>query len=266
MRRTVMIVAAASLLLAAAPETASGATPRPPLRGTNWVLTDRVSIGTPLDDVAVNAVFGAKRVSGTSGCNGYTSSYTTSGSRMTITNDGVSTLIACSGAAGKVEPAYLAALARVGRWRITGTTLTLSTRTGRRLLVYRASVGEQALRGSWEITSLYTGNAISSPVAGATLTLEFAGGRVAGNGGCNTFEGPFEVRGTDKITLGPLASTRRACADPAADTQEQQYLAALELARTYEVTGNQLTLFRDGGTIAVTAQRASNKQPVPASK
>ena len=74
MRRTLMIVAAAGLLLAACARDA----PRPlrardpPLRGTNWVLTDRVSIGTPLDGVAVNAVFGAKRVEGTSGCNGYT--------------------------------------------------------------------------------------------------------------------------------------------------------------------------------------------------
>jgi heat shock protein HslJ len=258
MRRTLMIVAAAGLFLAAAPATsATASSARPPLRGTNWVLTDRVSLGTPLDGVAVNAVFAAKRVSGTSGCNGYTSSYTTNGSRMTITNDGVSTLIACEGAAGKVEPKYLSALARVGRWRITGTTLTLSTRAGRRLLVYRASVGADALRGSWEVTSLYTGDAISSPVPGSALTLKFTDDTASGDSGCNTYTGPFAVSGSDIIKLGPFASTLRACADPAVGTQEQQYLAALDLAKTYQVTGNQLTLFRDGGTIAVTAQRAS---------
>lgn len=258
MRRTLFIVATAGLLLAAAPTTsADAASARPPLRGTNWVLTDRVSIGTPLDGVAVNAVYAAKHVSGTSGCNGYTSSYTTNGARMTITNDGVSTLMACQGAAGKVEPKYLDALTRVGRWRITGTTLTLSTRAGRRLLVYRASVGADALRGSWEVTSLYTGDAISSPVAGSKLTLVFDGKQVSGDSGCNTYSGPFETSGTDAITLGPLASTQRACADEAVGTQEQQYLAALGLAKTYEVTGNRLTLFRDGGTIAVTATRAT---------
>jgi len=246
------------VVAALAPGVAGGATrSRPPLRGTNWVLTDRVSIGTPLDGVAVDAVFGAKRVEGSSGCNGYSSSYTTNGSRMTITNDGVSTLMACEGAACKVEPKYLAALTRVGRWRITGTTLTLSTRAGRRLLVYRASVGAQALRGSWEVTALYTGDAISSPVAGSTLTLVFTATEVSGDSGCNTYSGPFETSGTDAITLGPLASTLRACADPAIGTQEQQYLAALELAKTYQVTGNELTLFREGGTIAVTAQRTS---------
>src|SRR5215207_8483275 len=107
MRRTLMMVAAAGLLLAAAPATSSAATSaRPPLRGTNWVLTDRVSLGTPLDGVAVNAVFAANRVSGTPGCNGYSSSYTTNGSRMTITDDGVSTQMACEGAAGTVETKY----------------------------------------------------------------------------------------------------------------------------------------------------------------
>jgi heat shock protein HslJ len=227
------------------------------LRGTNWVLTDRVSLGTPLDGVAVNAVFGSKRVEGSSGCNGYSSSYTTDGRRMRIRNDGVSTLMACEGAAGKVETRYLDALTRVRRWRVTGQTLTLSTLAGRRLLVYRASVGAQALRGDWRVTSFYTGNAISSPIGGSDLTLAFDAKEVSGNGGCNTFTGPFEVTGNDKVTIGPLASTLRACADPTLDTQEQQYLAALGVAKTFEVVGDGLTLFRDGGTIAVTATRTS---------
>ena len=56
----------------------------PPLRGTNWVLTDRVSLGTPLDGVAVDAVFDGKRVTGSSGCNGYNQLVHTNGPRMTI--------------------------------------------------------------------------------------------------------------------------------------------------------------------------------------
>jgi heat shock protein HslJ len=85
----------------------------------------------------------------------------------------------------------------------------------------------------------------------------FAGTTASGDSGCNTFTGPVSLTGLDRIALGPFASTLRACADPTVGAQEQQYLAALALAKTYEVTGNQLTLFRDGGTIAVTAQRAT---------
>src|SRR5260221_14660684 len=89
----VVLAVGATASTGIAPAVAGGKSSTP-LRGTNWVLTDRVSIGTPLDGVAVDAVFGAKRVEGSSGCNGYSSSYTTNGSRMTIKNDGVSTLIA----------------------------------------------------------------------------------------------------------------------------------------------------------------------------
>lgn len=261
MRRVLPLAAFVAVLCAsvgAVGTPAGAATSVPtPLRGTNWVLTDRVSLGTALDGVAVNAVFGTKRVEGSSGCNGYSSSYTTDGRRMRIRNDGVSTLIACEGAAGKVETKYLDALTRVRRWRVTGQTLTLSTATGRRLLVYRASVGARALQGDWRVTSFYTGNAISSPIGGSDLTLAFDAGQTSGSGGCNTFSGPFEVTGRDGVSIGPLASTLRACADPAVDTQEQQYLAALGLAKTFKVVGDGLTLFRDGDTIALTALRTS---------
>ncbi len=256
MRRSLILVATAAVLLTATPA-AFAARRQLPLQRTHWVLTDRVSIGTPLDGVSVDAVFDGTHVTGSSGCNGYSWGYTTDGRRMTLKDNGVHTLMACEGAAGKVEPAYLKRLGQVGRFRITGSNLTLSTRSGRRLLVYRASTGKAALRGGWNVTGFYTGDAIQSPVVGSTLTLEFAGDRASGNSGCNTFDGGYTLSGVDRIELGPFRSTLRACADPAVGTQEQQYLHALELAVTYRVSGSQLTLFRPGDTIAATLQRAN---------
>ena len=75
------------------------------------------------------------------------------------------------------------------------------------------------------------------PVARAgerALTLEFADARVSGNGGCNTFDGGYRVRGVDRIHIGPLAATLRACADSALNDQETRYLAALQLADAYQ--------------------------------
>ena len=107
------------------------------------------------------------------------------------------------------------------------------------------------------MTNLYTGDAVQSPVPGTALTLEFAGDRASGNSGCNTFDGGYTVSGVDRIALGPFRSTLKACADAALTTQEQQYLGALGLATTYQVTGKTLTLFRAGGTFAATLERAS---------
>jgi heat shock protein HslJ len=44
------------------------------------------------------------------------------------------------------------------------------------------------------------------------------------------------------------------CTDDALNTQEQHYLAALQLATSYRITGNRLDLLRDG-TIAATFDR-----------
>jgi heat shock protein HslJ len=255
-RRVAAIVAVALSLLGTS--AAHVATSSVPLRGTNWVLTDRSQLGAPLGDATMNAVFDASSVDGRSGCNGYRRSYTTHGASMSIADDGISTLIACEGPEGALERAYLARLGRVGHYRIAGTTLTLSTRGSRRLLVFRAAVGKRVLADRWNATSLYTGSAVSSPIPGSVVTLAFGELWVSGAAGCNTgFEGPVTLSGIDGIALGPLRTTLRACIDPGVSAQVDQYVQALELARTYRVTGNELTLFRADGTIAATFRRAT---------
>jgi heat shock protein HslJ len=44
----------------------------------------------------------------------------------------------------------------------------------------------------------------------------------------------------------------KACADEKLSTEEQHYLAALQLAKSYRIRGDQLELQRPGGTIAAT--------------
>ncbi len=63
----------------------------------------------------------------------------------------------------------------------------------------------------------------------------------------------------DDISIGPLASTMKACTDDALQTQEQHYLAALQLAKTYRIRGDQLELQREGGTIAVDLRARRNR-------
>jgi heat shock protein HslJ len=251
------MVTMASAALGAGTPSAGGATAATPLVGTNWVLTGIQSPRVRVGDVPVSAVFGTdNRLSGQNACNSYNSTYTVTGSRLAIDTDAmVTTLANCTPAENRVARAYTARLASVRRFAISGSVLTLTNSSGQALLTFRSTPPAQAILGKWTAISYYTGSAVQSVAIGSTLTAEFTKTMVSGESGCNTFSGGYTTSG-DTIDIGPLASTLRACADPAVSTQEQQYLAALELATTFRVTGTRLDLFRNGGTIAVTYEKA----------
>jgi heat shock protein HslJ len=226
-----------------------------PFEGTQWVLRDAGTLADGGASVTVSARFEDGTVSGDSGCNTYTTGYTISGSTVAIGDNIATTQIACPPLPTAVERAYLGAFAQVTKYVVKGSLLTLSSDDNRVRLAYEASGGESAISGSWVATGFYTGTAISSPVVGSKLTADFADGAVSGDGGCNRFNGSYTLNG-DSIKIGPLAATQRACTDAGIGTQEQQYLAALELASTYAVTGAQLELQRADGGIAVTFTKA----------
>jgi len=226
-----------------------------PLEGTEWILDQRATkLTTVTPSAVINAQFSSDgTLSGSSGCNRYNASYSVEGSSMTI-GQPAGTLIACAAPVMRVEQAYLARLPKATSFSIDGAVLTIETKGGRPL-VYDALDPEKAVAGNWVVTGYFRPGAIVSPVAGSNLTARFAAGQISGDSGCNQYSGPYEVDGT-KIAIGPLASTLRACADPAVDQQEREFLAALELARTFSVDGTGLTLLREDGGIAVTFQPA----------
>jgi len=65
--------------------------------------------------------------------------------------------------------------------------------------------------------------------------------RVSGNAGCNGFTGTYETQG-DRLIMGPLAVTRRACGG-VVDDQERRFLAALSGVDRYEIEDDLLLLF-----------------------
>ncbi len=82
-------------------------------------------------------------------------------------------------------------------------------------------------------------------IDGSHSTLHFAApNQVDGDTGCNLFRGPLASEG-QTIRLGPLATTRRACA-PAMMDQERRYLTALARAASLRRDGTLLILLDDG--------------------
>jgi heat shock protein HslJ len=91
----------------------------------------------------------------------------------------------------------------------------------------------------------------SDPVAGATATLRFEGGRASGSDGCNRYTVPYTARGAAFEVAPNAASTQMACA---ADVMRQAgaFMAALTAARGYRVDDGRLQLLSAHGTMLAT--------------
>jgi heat shock protein HslJ len=222
------------------------------LDGTSWTLKTQdvkgVATAVPAGMV-VDAKFAAGKVAGFAGCNTYTGSATISGATLKI-GPTATTMKACDPAVTAVETAYLANLAAAATFTATADALTIFGSDGKQLLVYGAAPANP-LEGEWNVTGYNNGKqATTSPIAGTTLTATFTpDGKVAGNAGCNTYNGEYKLDGTS-LTVGPLATTMMAC-DQAVMDQETQFLAAFQTPTTVETSGATVTLRDASGATQV---------------
>jgi heat shock protein HslJ len=230
------------------------------LDDTSWTLTSYAAGDSTVDvpdGVFVDAIFegAATRVSGSAGCNRYNTDYNVDGNILTF---GViaTTSMACVGPASEVETAYLANLAASKTFTATSDALTIYDSSNAAILTYAVAEPTSLVGTTWHATGINNGNqGVESVVTGSDPTAIFADdGTVSGDAGCNQYNGPAVVDG-DSITIGPLASTLRACAEDAVTTQEANFLAALQNATTYEAVAGHLELRDDSGALQVSFEQ-----------
>jgi heat shock protein HslJ len=231
------------------------------LHGPIWVLTAMPGASLSLMGVTVTAEVRDGRLSGTSGCNRYTTSVTVDDDAdgLTVGSAIAGTRMICDEASNTVEAAFLERLPLVCAYVVDGTELTLVDAARMPLLVFEASDQRLEIHGPWDLINYHRGDAVVSVKAGSAPTAEFDDTTVHGSTGVNRFHGPYTVAG-DGLEIGPLAVTARASIDPDLSDQEHHYLRSLGAARAFRVVGDQLTLLRDGGTIAATFDRSIDAQ------
>jgi heat shock protein HslJ len=232
------------------------------LPGTAWKVTmynnGKEAVVGLIADSQVTLNFGADgQISGNSGCNNYSGGYETSGAALKV-GPLASTRMFCEKPAGVMdqEQQYLAALQNAATFEIAGDTLTIRDADGAMQVVAKVNTPAGLPGTSWDVTMYNNGKeAVVGLIADSKVTLNFsAAGQVNGNSGCNTYSGGFEA--TDNaLKVGPLASTQMACDQPAGVmNQEQQYLAALQNAVTFEIAGDTLTIRDANGAMQVMAK------------
>ena len=77
------------------------------------------------------------------------------------------------------------------------------------------------------------------------ITAEFVSPEdtVTGFAGCNHYFGGYEIKDSQLSIPGPIGATEMYCMEPeGVMDQEQEYLAILQLAESYEIDGDELQL------------------------
>ncbi|RED16285.1 META domain-containing protein [Parasphingopyxis lamellibrachiae] len=110
---------------------------------------------------------------------------------------------------------------------------------------------QDVLRGEdWIVTELM-GQTVSES-AGLSFAFDGSGG-MSGNGGCNRFTATYTL--DEGLSIGPVASTRRACTNPEASRLERQLFAALGTVISLQVDDDgSLTLYSETDPV-LTARR-----------
>jgi putative lipoprotein len=110
-----------------------------PFEGTSWQLTQYLGPNNTqvpaLASAAPTATFAGGMLTGSTGCNSYTATYTLETSHLTI-SPGATTLRACEDPVATQEHAFLAALPTVTGYTITGTTLMLTNASSQTVLTF----------------------------------------------------------------------------------------------------------------------------------
>ena len=222
------------------------------LEGRLWVL--RVyATGATMDDVPpgvdANATFDGGTISGKSGCNTFSGTYTASGASLTVGALASSRKL-CGRPGDSVEAAYLADLSAAATYTATSRSLLVFDATGRPILYFVAGAFTPIAGHTWHLIVYNNGNGGVVPIiAGTHPTAAFdPDGTVSGDATCNQFFGPYTAR-NGAGTIGPLSATRMACRTAAQSDQEAAYLAALTNARTYSVQGSDLILRDASGAL-----------------
>jgi heat shock protein HslJ len=172
-------------------------------------------------------------------CNQVVGTYVREGSSLRV-ELGAMTLAACE--PDSQDTVFLRDLGEVAAHQIYGQDLVLELRSSTGHMIFTRQRPLPLVGTTWQLRSFNNGREALVSVSGdGDITAIFgADGRVEGFAGCNSYRGEYAV-GDEAITIGHLATTRRAC-EASLLEQELDYLTALRRAVSYTIDGEQLRL------------------------
>jgi heat shock protein HslJ len=233
------------------------------LEWTNWVMVSYLNqdgeVIKSLPGVHATALFQDGQVNGNASCNNFFGEYEVDGSNITV-GPLASTEMLCGGHPRVMdqEMGYLLALRGAATYVIEGEQLLIANEAGETVVIFAVAEQKSLTGNLWQVISYNNGKeAVVSVIIGTELTAFFnEDGQLTGSAGCNNYTAAYEVDG-ESIAIGPAATTRMMCNEPEGIMeQEMEYLAALEMAASYEFEEDRLILLDAEGRRVVNYQLA----------
>jgi heat shock protein HslJ len=230
------------------------------LTGTPWRLQSfnngKGGMATTLSTSKITAIFSEDgRIAGNAGCNNYSGGYQVDGGSIAI-GPLAATEMYCQDPPDvmETEQTFLKNLGNAASFTIANDELTLFDSEGAKLLVFVPAQSTGLTDAPWRLQSFNNGKGgMESNLATGAITAVFGeDGVVTGFAGCNDYHGEYQTDG-DKITVGPLAATRKMCAEPEGVMEtEQTFLQNFQNAASFSIENERLTLFdADGNKLLV---------------
>ena len=262
-RSIVMLAGLALILAACGGDSDSGEVAAPAsLDNTAWTLSELGDIEI-FEGAPANIIFGETDETGrgesfgSTGCNSFSGPYETEGETINI-GPLITTLAGCNNPIVQPqEGRYLITLETAETFAISGDTLELADANGEVTAGFQVAVPDLALT-SWEAISINNGTGgVQSVIAGTDIVVVFDGiGLLNGFGGCNNYSSAYRVSEEydaaegGEIVFAGIAAAHKDC-DPALQTQEDAYFAAMEDSQRYVIRGLNLELQDSSGATQV---------------
>lgn len=242
----------------------------PGIEDTTWRLVAYRS-GDALAELVESARparfrFEEGQVSGSGGCNRLMGTYELNGDAIAIDPRMAATMMACPDPIMTQEQSVGTAIGKVGRFRIEGELLELQDADGQPLLRFLWQMPSPLMDQVWQLTRYNNGKqAVVTVLADTEITIELRDdGTIGGSDGCNRYMSGYTLEG-ERLTIGPLVTTRMACPRPdGAQQQATDYAAALTRVAGYRIEGDDLTLVDGEGKTTAEYRLQVSLPPPPA--
>lgn len=215
------------------------------LLGKQWKLTEVENQVVPESSKAGFMLTNDGKVAGSTGCNQINGTIEFMKNQAIKFSQVATTRMSCPDDINQVETKFLAAINSANAWSMENNVLTL-LKGNTVVAKLKAAEPSTGLDGNWELNYI-TGPRITFdalyPDKKPTITFNMTDSSASGNGSCNSYTVPVELKG-DKISFGEGLATLMACEGDG----ETVYFKTLRSVKSYKIRddGNSLEFIKDG--------------------